>query len=146
MEVETTKRCSKCHAQKPLSQYKLRIKDSKGGKKGTPADKCSACMLLEAGRAAARKRKHASTPENVDLADSDTGAAGEHLLVADANNSVVSMREFLSRLPDESDKSQAPKLSITARVDCSEHIDHGDQKAAQTIADIIGSRTMLRWT
>ena len=127
--MDTTLRlCSKCHIPKPLSAYRLRTKDSKNGKKGTPAGKCDACMQAESQWRAAHKRK---------LADPDEDAPADQTLA-------LSLSEFVTRVATG---IQEGSYKLTAQVDCSAHtaIATALPIRARAVAEIVGEHTELRW-
>lgn len=127
-----SKKCSKCHASKPLHAFRQRKKDSKGGKKGTLTDKCGDCMDQE-NHARARKRKLAAEEDTDNDLDNATGDLPPISLADFIDNAIVGM--------------QKANFQYSAHVDCREHIaETGDtRERAGIVAAVIGDHLRLHW-
>lgn len=132
--------CTKCRSLKALTEFATRIKDSNGGKKGEPSNKCKACMEREKEYVReARKRKRA---ENEDPEDEEAEEAWR----MDPDSSVMAWQDFMDDVLGGIEHGQF-KLAACVEPGPLTLIPEEENIGAQAraIAAQFGKETLWRW-
>ncbi len=131
--------CIRCGVEKPPDQFKIRQKDSTGGKKGELTSKCAACMDEDREYQRRRRQKRQR--------DASEGEDDDHAWEVDPDTPVTSMDDFLARLGSCADANAEDTFKFAARVDCGAvaPVAQNARDRAEALVKLIGERTSWRW-
>lgn len=134
-----SKECISCHVVKTASEFRLRTKDSSGGKKGELTAKCGVCMDRDRAKEAERQRKKRRR-DSESLMESDNALS--------SLPSTVPLLDFLERAKSD---MELPDCHIRCLVD-TKQVEAGTELSsplktrAGRIAELIGTKIMIHWT
>ncbi len=133
----SSKTCTECHANKPIEDFALRVRNIQAGKAGERTASCQACVEKAKKRRKERKRKMEA---EVDGEGADEGHAGD---IEEPVRRAISLADFVNIVR----QSETP-MQVQARVDvvAAAPLELPPRERAARVAKVLGEFTNLHWT
>ena len=132
--------CIRCKLEKTPDQFKVRQKNSSGGKRGELTSKCAKCM--DADREYQRRKRRKPSEDDSEVEDNDDAWN------VGPDTPVSSVDEFLTRLGNCVDPNAEDAFKLGMRVDCSTVAPSSRESRdrAEMLVGLIRQQTLWRWT